>query len=30
MRAQTDPSVVTEQDWSGVRAILDMVIHAFD
>lgn len=30
MRAQADPSVVTEQDWSGVQAILDMVIHAFD
>ncbi|MET7345561.1 hypothetical protein ACIOEZ_16650 [Streptomyces sp. NPDC087866] len=29
-RAQKDPSVIAEQDWSGVRAILEMVIHAFD
>ncbi|MEU5298575.1 hypothetical protein [Streptomyces umbrinus] len=29
-RAQADPSVIASQDWAGIRAILDMVIHAFD
>lgn len=29
-RAQKDPSAIADQDWDGIRAILDMVIHAFD
>ncbi|WP_406415198.1 hypothetical protein OH809_43680 [Streptomyces sp. NBC_00873] len=29
-RAQADPSVIASQDWTGIRAILDMVIRAFD
>jgi hypothetical protein len=28
--AGTDRSGVAQQDWSGVRAILDLVLHAFD
>ncbi|MFJ2349619.1 hypothetical protein [Streptomyces antimycoticus] len=28
--AQRDPSVIDSQDWAGVRAILDTVIHAFE
>ncbi|QLH19305.1 hypothetical protein [Streptomyces sp. Rer75] len=29
-RAQRDPSIINTQDWAGVRAILDAVIHAFE
>ncbi|MFF5788437.1 hypothetical protein ACFY8P_26180 [Streptomyces sp. NPDC012693] len=29
-QAQRDPSIVDTQDWTGVRAILETVIHAFD
>jgi hypothetical protein len=28
--ANTDRSRIAQQDWSGVRAILDLVVHAFD
>jgi len=28
--ADADRSEVAQQDWSGVRAILDLVLHAFD
>jgi hypothetical protein len=27
--ASADPSLIARQDWSGIRAILDLVIHAF-
>ncbi|MFB6689183.1 hypothetical protein ACFCX3_01485 [Streptomyces virginiae] len=30
VKAQGNPELVNEQDWTGVRAILDMIIHAFD
>ncbi|MCX5355616.1 hypothetical protein [Streptomyces mirabilis] len=29
-RAQEVAAVVAHQDWSGLRAIIDMIIHAFD
>ncbi|MFD3809208.1 hypothetical protein ACFWTC_38000 [Streptomyces sp. NPDC058619] len=29
-KAQENPDIMDEQDWSGIRAILDMIIHAFD
>jgi hypothetical protein len=28
--ADADRSRVAQQDWSGVHAILDLVLHAFD
>ncbi|MFE4216149.1 hypothetical protein [Streptomyces sp. NPDC056844] len=28
--AQRDPSVIDAQDWTGVRAILETIIHAFE
>ena len=28
--AQKDPSLIATQDWDGIRAILDMLIHACD
>jgi hypothetical protein len=28
--ADIDRSLIARQDWSGIRAILDLVIHAFD
>lgn len=28
--AQSDPSLIAHQDWEGMRAVLSMVIHAFD
>ncbi|MEW5655218.1 hypothetical protein ABGT92_07735 [Streptomyces cinereoruber] len=29
-KAQSDPNAIEGQDWSGIRAILDMIVRAFD